>query len=189
MTRYASHFLILGTALLALGACEVQHKIQDDAMYYTDRTIGQFRKIEEFGRSRFDKNYHPKVDELPLHLSNFDTFICDGARQIVANFNPEETAVSVQFDGRNKYLLRDNPLYPFGDGIYNLFIMQDGTLLLDKDGATRFQHCRPLVPDSMKQRLYTNAAGAVKPTYNYTPTIPPVEYYSAEPRFEKEMQK
>lgn len=168
---------IIGVAL-SLCACEVSYKAQDDAMYYADRGIEQYKKIEHFARSKFDKNYDPRGDNLSLHLSNFDTFICDGARQLIANFDRDENTVSLAFERKNKFLIRTSPAYPFTDGIYDLFIMEDGTLLLEKDGAAIFRHCRPLVHDARSSKPYL-----------YTPTMTPVEYRSAEPSFEKKMAK
>lgn len=184
----------LTAAVVTLAGCEVSYKAQDDAMYYTDRGLGQIEKIKHFARSRFDKDYTPQIDDLPLHLSNFDTFICDGSRQIVANFDREERSVAVAFDRMNKYLVRNNPSYPFSDGIYDLFVMQDGSLLVQKDGGTIFQHCRPLINDALKGRIYGGSMPAggmadVAPVYQYTPTMSPAEYRSAEPSFNSKMTK
>lgn len=176
---------LLVLAALGAGGCEVSYKAQDDAMYYTDRGLAQVKKIEQFARSRFDKNYHPEIDDLPLHLSNFDTFICDGARQIVANFDREELSVATKFDGRNKYLTRTVKTYPFSDGIYDLFVMEDGSLLVQKDSATIYQHCRPLVADAMKSKPYQGG----DLTYEYTPTISPADYNAYDNRFHKAMSK
>ncbi len=180
-------------AFSALSACEVSYKAQDDAMHYTDRAIGQYHKADEFIKSRFDKNYHPTIDDLPLHLSNFDTFVCDGARQLIANFDREERTVSVSFNGRNKFLSRTDSYYPFTDKIHALFVMEDGSLLLQKDGATIFQHCRPFIADSRKSRPYAGGGGVPSVTpdanYQYTPTMSPVDYNSAQPAFDSRMTK
>lgn len=174
--------------LAALCACEVSYKAQDDAMYYTDRAIGQYQKVKHYAHSRFNKNYQPTGDNLRLHLSNFDTFICDGARQLVANFDRNERTVSVSFDRKNKYLTRDNPVFPFSDGIYDLFVMEDGTLLVQKDDATILQHCRPLVADAMRGEVFTGNQ-PVDITYDYTPTISPADYLAADKTFNKSMSK
>ncbi len=186
------HFRTIFSLLLAgglLGACEVHYKAQDDAMYYTDRAIGQYHKAETFVRSRFDKNYkHPPKDDLPLHLSNFDTFICDGARQLVANFDRSEMIVSVKFDGKNKYLNRTDVFMPFTDKIYDLYVMDDGTLLVQKDKATILQHCRPLVADSKKSQPFTGGT-PTDLTYQYTPTVSPADYNSGDTTFNNRMSK
>ena len=172
-----------------LGACEVHYKAQDDAMYYTDRAIGQYDKAKTYVRSRFDKNYkHPPKDDLPLHLSNFDTFICDGARQLVANFDRSEMAVSVKFGGQNKYLTRSDVFMPFTDHIYDLYVMDNGTLLVQKDKATIFQHCRPLVADSQRSQPFTGGA-PTDLTYQYTPTVSPADYNQGDRGFERAMTK
>lgn len=193
MSRPLTAYTLCLTALM-LGACEVGYKAQDDAMYYTDRSIAQYKKGEKFIHSRFDKNYkHPPVSDLPLHLSNFDTFTCDGARQLVANFDRSEMTVSLKFDGKNKYLTRTDTYMPFSDKIYDLYIMDDGTLLLQRDKSTTFQHCRPFIADTRKSQPFTGGgrgAGApVDMTYQYTPTISPVDYNRGDRGFERSMTK
>jgi hypothetical protein len=176
---------------LLLTGCEVHYKAHEDARYYTDRTITEYEKTINFARTRFNKDYvPPKPDEMRLHLSNFDTFVCDGARQLIANFDREEKTVALAFDRKNKFLTRQITHMPFTDGIYDLFVMDDGTILVQKDKGTIFQHCRPLVADSIKGEVYKAGGGGVPPvTYEYTPTVTPADYNRGDKRFEREMTK
>ena len=170
-------------ALIGLTACEVMYKAQNDAMYYGDRSIEQFQKTHDYMQTRFGGKPMPPEDPDYIHLINFDTFICDGARQLIVNFDRNDTEASVMFEGSSKLLERSHPLLPFSDGIYQLYVMEDGTLLVEKELTTLFRHCRPLVYDPL------NAV-----PYDFTATMPPEEFHalpvqSAEPKFDQTMTK
>lgn len=190
--------LSLMSAALLLGGCEAHYKFHEDLRYYTDRTVTEYQKTGNFFNNRFREDYTPpRPEEARLHLSNFDTFVCDGARQIIANFDRNEMSVSTKFNGQNKLLTRRDTYMPFSDKIYDLFVMDDGTLLVQKDKGTIFQHCRPLVPDSLKGQVYSaggpargSGGGGVAPvTYDYTPTISPADYNRGDARFDGAMTK
>lgn len=195
--------LILPLSLLAAitaGGCEVHQKAHEDLRYYTDRTVTEYERTADFFRTRFKDDYAPPPPDGSLvHLYNFDTFVCDGARQIVANFDRNEMSVATRFNGQNKFLTRRAPFMPFSDNIYDLFVMDDGTILVQKDGGTIFQHCRPLVPDSLKGQIYGAGAGGSHVRgggggvpavpYEYTPTISPADYNRGDARFDRAMTK
>lgn len=193
---------VLPLSLLAaalIGGCEVHYKAHEDLRHYTDRTVTEYEKTSHFFRTRFKDDYAPPpADSRLIHLFNFDTFVCDGARQIVANFDRNEMSVSTSFDAKNKFLTRKDTYMPFSDNIYDLFVMDDGTILVQKDKGTIFQHCRPLVPDSMKGDVYgasgrtgvrSGGGGVSSVPYEYTPTISPADYNRGDARFERAMSK
>lgn len=188
-------------AALLMGGCEVHYKAHEDVRHYTERTITEYEKSYNYFNTRFRDGYTPPGPEpIRLHLSNFDTFICDGARQIIVNFDRDEMRLSTKFDGKNKYLTRRDAYMPFSDNIYDLFVMDDGTLLVQKDKGTIFQHCRPLVPDSLKGEIYGaggtptggvrgGGGGVPSVPYEYTPTISPADYNRGDARFDGAMSK
>jgi hypothetical protein len=123
----------------------------------------------------FKETFGDPVDPKEFHLYNFDTFVCDGTRQVVVSFNPDGSRASILFDDRQKLLTRTTPAYPFTDGIYDLYIMPDGTLYIEKNLSVLFKHCRPLVSDpAMAEALGASVLGPPAP-YKYTPTIDPME--------------
>lgn len=191
--------LLLSTVLI--GGCEVHDKFHEDLRHYTDRTVTEYETTSHFFRTRFKDDYAPPpADGSLVHLFNFDTFVCDGARQIVANFDRNEMSVSTSFDANNKFLTRKDTYMPFSDNIYDLFVMDDGTILVQKDKGTIFQHCRPLVPDSLKGEVYGagtapqsgirgGGGGVPSVPYEYTPTISPADYNRGDRGFDRAMTK
>lgn len=110
-----------------------------------------------------------------FHLYNFDTFVCDGTRQMVVSFNPDGSNASIMFNDIQKLLTRVSPAYPFTDGTYDLYIMPDGTLYLEKYFDVLFKHCRPIVNDpAIAEALGPMDLGPPAP-YDFTPTISPQE--------------
>lgn len=114
------------------------------------------------------------------HIYNFDTFTCDGARQIIVSFNPNGTRASIMFEEREILMSRDVPVLPFTSPPYAMYIMEDGTLLLEKHFDVLYKHCKPLVNDPVNRTM-------VK-TYDYTPTITPEEA-KGDAIFREEMRK
>lgn len=114
------------------------------------------------------------------HIYNFDTFICDGARQLVVSFNPNGTKASIMFEEKQLLMTRDVPVLPFVSPPYAIYIMEDGTLLLEKHFDVIYKHCKPLVNDPVKKTMVE--------TYEFTPTATPEEM-KADKIFREQMKK
>lgn len=120
-----------------------------------------------------------KVNEdAKMHLHNFDTFVCDGGRQITVTFSPDDLRANVLRDGKDHAMIRSNTAMPYQDGLFELFIMADGSLRFERSKAPLFKHCVPLVDDK----------GFVQP-YTYTPTVAPEVWHDADPIFREKMGK
>lgn len=123
----------------------------------------------------------PAEDPSTWHIYNFDTFQCDAARQLIVSFNPNGLKASIMFEERQLLMQREVPVLPFTSPPYAMYIMNDGTLLLEKHFDVLYKHCKPLVNDPVVKTM-----GPFQ--YDYTPTITPEEAHG-DKVFREQMRK
>ena len=129
----------------------------------------------------WDKHFGAPVDPDRLHIYNFDTFVCDAARQIIVSFHPTGNKASLMFEETQIMVTREAPSLPFTHPPYAMYIMNDGTLLLEKHNDVVYKHCRPLVNDPVVDHSHSHE-------YEFTPTITPEEA-KGDRLFREEMAK
>ncbi|MEM6780809.1 MAG: hypothetical protein AAF569_02990 [Pseudomonadota bacterium] len=159
--------VILTISALTLAGCTQLKQVTDTIAEDWNQ---QFGNAEEEARIEAER----------IHIYNFDTFVCDGARQLVVSFSPSGLKASIMFEKKQLLMSRDVPIQPFTNAPYAMYIMDDGTLLLEKHFDVIYKHCKPLVNDTVVK-------GVVK-SYDYTPTITPEEARGDE-IFREEMRK
>lgn len=128
----------------------------------------------------WEKHFGKPVDPRRNHIYNFDTFICDGARQIIVSFNPTGNKASLMFEKRQILVERDAPSMPFTQPPYAMYIMDDGTLLLEKHNDVIYKHCKPIINDP--------TVVPKEAVYDYMPTVTPEEA-KADKLFREAMSK
>lgn len=141
----------------------------------------QLEQVKERIIYDWNKHFGPPVDPRAHHIYNFDTFTCDAARQLIVSFNPNGTTASIMFEEKQLLLSRTAPIQPYIQPPYAMYIMDDGTLLLEKHMDVLYKHCRPLVDDPTVTEVVTFE-------YDYTPTMTP-DQARADELFREKMSK
>lgn len=127
----------------------------------------------------WDKHFGAPVDPRRNHIYNFDIFTCDAARQIIVSFHPTGNKASLMFEETQILVEREAPIMPFTHPPYAMYIMNDGTLLLEKHNDVVYKHCKPLVNDPVVDHSHD---------YDFTPTMTPEEA-KGDKLFREEMAK
>lgn len=79
----------------------------------------------------------------PARSIEYGTYSCDGSRQFVADFQPDDSVVSIFYDKRS-YLLERNASGVFYNGTFALSGRKEGPITVTRDGIAILENCAPV---------------------------------------------
>lgn len=79
----------------------------------------------------------------PARSIEYGTYSCDGSRQYVADYQPDDSSVSVLYDKRS-YLLINDQSGTFRDGTFTLTGPKQGPVTITRDGIAILTNCAPV---------------------------------------------